>query len=129
MSRPGTEFAIHRAGAAKAVVESKTMCRGLMLRFVMGVVFLCCSLPVSAQMYYWIDPQTGAKRLSNSPPAWYKNPDSRSFPRVQVYENGQLVDDTALKAEQRLELRANSGIARSLAPLGSASPAQPRQLQ
>ncbi len=98
-----------------------------MLRFVFGAVLVFCALPVSAQVYYWNDAQTGAKRLSNIPPDWYKAPDSRSFPRVQVFENGRLVDDTALKDEQRFELRANSSVARGLAPLRVAPAAQPRQ--
>ena len=117
MSRPGIEFAIHRARAVKKAVESQTMCRGLMLRFVMGVVFLCCSLPVSAQVYCWLDAQTGAKRLSNIPPAWYKNPDPRTSPRVQVFDNGRLIDDTGLSVDQRAELRADSPLSRFLAPL------------
>ena len=96
-----------------------------MLRFVLGLVFVCCALPASAQVYCWNDAQTGAKRLSNIPPSWYKNPDSRNSPRVQVFDNGRLIDDTSLTVEQRAELRSGSALARSLAPLGLPPANQP----
>ena len=101
-----------------------------MLRFVICVVvFFYCSLAANAQVYRWTDPQTGGTHISNIPPAWYTNPGTRTSPRVAVYENGRMIDDTGLKAEQRLELRANRGTSRGLAPVGGGSSAQPRQLQ
>lgn len=51
------------------------------------------SAPASARMYQWIDSATGTVQLSGSAPAWYRN--ARPGPRVFVFENGRLVDDTA----------------------------------
>lgn len=96
-----------------------------MMRFVLGLTFVFCALPASAQVYCWNDAQTGAKRLSNIPPAWYKSPDTRTTPRVQVFDNGRLIDDTGLSPEQRAELRSGSALARYLAPLALPQPNPP----
>ncbi len=87
------------------------------MRVLIGLMFLLCALPASAQVYQWDDADTGARRLSNIAPAWYRKPDGKPFPRVRVFDNGRLIDDTGLSAEQRLELRANSPLARYLPPL------------
>lgn len=56
-------------------------------------------------MYQWTDPGSGNTRLSGEPPAWYRS--AERGPRVLVFENGRLVDDTAvaLPPEQRKALR------------------------
>lgn len=46
-----------------------------------------------ARMYQWVDPQTGTPYLSSDPPGWYRTP--RKGPRVLVFQNGRIVDDTA----------------------------------
>lgn len=74
-------------------------------------------IPAVAQVYQWEDAETGARRLSNIAPAWYRKPSDKPCPRVLVFDNGRLIDDTALPSEQRQELRANSPLARYLAPL------------
>jgi hypothetical protein len=58
-----------------------------------------------ARMYQWVSPGTGAVRLSGQPPPWYRG--ARDGPRVRVFDNGNLVDDTAiaLPRAQREELR------------------------
>lgn len=59
-------------------------------------------------MYQWVDAQTGTVQLSGTPPSWYRG--AQSGPRVFVFENGRLVDDTArqLPAEQSALLRATA---------------------
>ena len=67
-----------------------------------------CSENADARMYQWSNEATGTVQLSGSPPAWY-----RSFadgPRVFVFDNGQLIDDTAVPVEEehRQLLHANA---------------------
>lgn len=44
------------------------------------------------RMYQWTDPSTGRTHFSGRPPHWYRKGDG---PRVLVFEDGRLVDDTA----------------------------------
>lgn len=78
---------------------------------------LAWSAAVSARMYQWVDVDTGTVQLSGSPPAWYRG--NERGPRVFVFENGRLVDDTArsLPAEEAAQLRA--------AAFGQPAPASP----
>ena len=57
-----------------------------------GVVAL--SGPAHARMYQWVDAGSGNVRLSGEPPSWYRN--GEHGPRVLVFEEGRLVDDTAV---------------------------------
>lgn len=63
------------------------------------------SVPAHARMYQWVDSDSGNTRLSGEPPEWYRS--GEFGPRVLVFENGRLVDDTAvvLPPEQRKALR------------------------
>ena len=61
------------------------------------VVFVCLCLamaPLSARMYQWRNPATGTTQLSGTPPAWYRSADPG--PRVYVFDNNQLIDDTGI---------------------------------
>ncbi len=71
-------------------------------------LLLVCSAAASARMYQWADPQTGTVQLSGSPPSWYRG--TQPGPRVFVFENGRLIDDTArvVPAEQAVLLRATA---------------------
>jgi len=66
-----------------------------------------------ARMYQWTNPESGTVQLAGAPPAWYRS--ANPGPRVLVFDNGELVDDTAVPVsdEQRVALRS--------AALGSAS--------
>jgi len=57
------------------------------------VALLAVALPAQARMYQWVSPNSGRTQISGKPPAWYRN--GESGPRVLVFENGRLVDDTA----------------------------------
>jgi len=61
--------------------------------------------PAAARMYQWVSPASGSMQLSGEPPAWYRS--GQEGPRVWVFENGNLIDDTgiALPRPQRDELR------------------------
>jgi len=59
-------------------------------------------------MYQWSNAATGTVQLSGSPPAWYRS--ISSGPRVFVFDDGQLIDDTAvpLPEEQRQVMRGEA---------------------
>ncbi len=48
--------------------------------------------PLEARMYQWVNPASGHTQFSGKPPAWYRS--KAGGPRVFVFENGRLVDDT-----------------------------------
>lgn len=74
-------------------------------RLLLLVLLLQLSAVAHARMYQWTDPDTGTTQLSGKPPPWYRNADGG--PRVFVFENGRLVDDTAisLSEQERERLR------------------------
>lgn len=65
---------------------------------------------VQAQMYQWIDPETGTTQLSGKPPAWYRS--TEGGPRVFVFNRGKVIDDTGIDIsdDQRLRLRTEAFI-------------------
>lgn len=76
-----------------------------MLRNCLLVLLIAAMQPVAARMYQWVDPASGRTQLSGTPPAWYRS--GGDNPRVFVFENGHLVDDTgiAVKDAERRRLR------------------------
>lgn len=60
------------------------------------LALLACQ--VDARMYQWVSPQSHATQLSGKPPPWYRGP--HGGPRVIVFENGQVIDDTAIEVSQ-----------------------------
>jgi hypothetical protein len=72
------------------------------------IVFLMALLMISAvqaRMYQWVDPRTRHTQMSGVPPAWYRS--GQPGPRVFVFENGQIIDDTlvAVSEDKRQALR------------------------
>ncbi len=61
-----------------------------------------------ARMYQWSHAATGTVQLSGSPPAWYRS--SARGPRVFVFDNGKLIDDSAVPVgeEHRQLLHTNA---------------------
>ena len=58
------------------------------------LALLVAATPAAARMYQWLDPHTGRVQLSGAPPAWYRG--GTAGPRVLVFDDGELVDDTAI---------------------------------
>lgn len=58
---------------------------------------------LEARVYQWVNSNTGNTQLSGKPPAWYRTPDGG--PRVVVFENNQLIDDTSVKVDERLRVK------------------------
>ena len=76
------------------------------MQWLLWVAFgVLAALPVHARMYQWVNPHTGSTQLSGTPPSWYRG--SAGGPRVRVFDNGNLIDDTAiaLPRAQAEELR------------------------
>jgi hypothetical protein len=65
-----------------------------------------------ARLYQWNDPRTGTTQLSGRPPAWYRKADADPIrlPRVFVFDNGTLIDDThrRVSPEQHTALRTQA---------------------
>lgn len=63
-----------------------------MVRVLIIIVLVSISFTVDARMYQWVDPDTGVTQLSGKPPVWYRS--AKGGPRVFVFENGKIIDDT-----------------------------------
>lgn len=76
-----------------------------MLRTAAIILCLCCSTPVAARMYQWVDPESGTTQLSGKPPPWYRS--GEGGPRVYVFDKGKVIDDTgiAVSDSERERLR------------------------
>ena len=74
-----------------------------------------------ARMYQWLHPSSGVVQLSGAPPAWYRS--TTQGPRVLVFDNGQLIDDTAVVVGEPLResLRAAAFTDTSRPPAMAAS--------
>ena len=59
------------------------------------LLLLLVSTAASARMYQWRDPNSESIQFSGEPPAWYRN--SGAGPRVRVFVDGKLVDDTNIR--------------------------------
>lgn len=66
-----------------------------------------------ARMYQW-ETESGRPNLSGIPPAWYRT--DVGGPRVLVFEQGQLIDDTAIAVSDAQRLRLYEDAFGSVAP-------------
>ncbi len=55
---------------------------------------------VYARMYQWTESDSGTTHLSGKPPVWYRG--SGDGPRVYVFDNGRLIDDTAIEVDDEV---------------------------
>ena len=58
-------------------------------------MFLLTMLSAHARMYQWVDPASKITQFSGKPPVWYRSKDNG--PRVIVFENNQIIDDTNIR--------------------------------
>lgn len=75
------------------------------MRFAFFLSLALLASVADARMYQWVDPATGSVQMSGTPPTWYRS--ARGGPRVQVFDGGNVVDDTsiALTDDQNQALR------------------------
>jgi hypothetical protein len=62
------------------------------------LLLLACGSAAEARMYQWVDPDTQTTQLSGKPPTWYRS--AEGGPRVLVFEQGRMVDDTATRVSE-----------------------------
>lgn len=62
------------------------------------ILLLVFSSSVSARMYQWVDPDSGSTQLSGTPPIWYRS--AQGGPRVFVFDNTKVVDDTGIQVSE-----------------------------
>ena len=68
------------------------------LPLVLVIVALALVPGAEARLYQWQSPVTGNTQMSGSPPSWYRS--GQPGPRVLVFEDGFLVDDTQIEVSQ-----------------------------
>ena len=78
------------------------------MRILLILLFSVTTSTVEARMYQWIEPGAETTQLSGKPPVWYRS--AAGGPRVFVFDNGRLIDDTAVEvsdgARQRMRQQA-----------------------
>jgi len=66
-------------------------------------MFFVITFTSEARMYQWTEPGVETTQLSGKPPAWYRS--AGGGPRVFVFDNGRLIDDTAVNVSEEVRLR------------------------
>jgi len=75
----------------------------VLARYGLSLGLLLLANAADARMYQWVDPVTGSVQMSGRPPAWYRS--DWDGPRVRVFDNGTVVDDTSINVADD-EMRA-----------------------
>ena len=73
------------------------------MRITLLILFFLYTSFVDARMYQWVEPGVETTQLSGKPPAWYRS--TAGGPRVFVFENGRLIDDTAIDVSDEVRQR------------------------
>ena len=68
-----------------------------------AIILLLISTVTFARMYQWVDPDTKTTQLSGKPPYWYRS--GETGPRVIVFDNGRVIDDTGIQLSETEEDR------------------------
>jgi len=106
------------------------------MRWYLVPILCLVALAAEARVYQWVSPHTGTVQMSGAPPGWYRA--GGEGPRVLVYDQGRLVDDTAVAVseERRQRLREYAfreleerRQAQALGQLGQAAREQAAQAQ
>jgi hypothetical protein len=91
-------------------IAGKTSPMNFYCRLLTALVVLAAfaARPAEARMYQWVNTQTGRTQMSGKPPSWYRS--DQPGPRIFVFDNGRLVDDTSrtVSFEERANLRATA---------------------
>lgn len=71
-------------------------------------LLICCVISFTifsayARMYQWVDPATKITQFSGKPPVWYRSQDGG--PRVLVFENNRVIDDTKIRVSEMEQQR------------------------
>lgn len=66
-------------------------------------ILFISSFVLEARMYQWVEPGVDTTQLSGKPPAWYRS--TAGGPRIFVFENGRLIDDTGIEVSDEVRQR------------------------
>jgi hypothetical protein len=72
------------------------------MRILLLILLLITNI-VEARMYQWTEPGVETTQLSGKPPVWYRS--AAGGPRVFVFDNGRLIDDTAVEVSDEVRQR------------------------
>lgn len=61
-------------------------------------IFVFTIISAHARMYQWIDPVSKITQFSGKPPVWYRS--NNGGPRVIVFENKHIIDDTSISVSE-----------------------------
>ena len=64
------------------------------MRIALLVLGFVLAVSAQARMYVWVNPGSDSVEMSGTPPSWYRS--EQGGPRIQVFDNGDLIDDTAI---------------------------------
>ena len=80
------------------------------MRILLLLILSFSSVIIEARMYQWVEPDVETTQLSGKPPVWYRS--AEGGPRIFVFENGRLIDDTKMEVsdEVRQQLRQEAFI-------------------
>jgi lipopolysaccharide export LptBFGC system permease protein LptF len=67
------------------------------------IFLLLFSSAAEARMYQWVEPGVETTQLSGKPPVWYRS--VSGGPRIFVFENGRLIDDTGIEVSDEVRQR------------------------
>ncbi len=73
------------------------------MRILLILLFSVTTSAVEARMYQWTESGVETTQLSGKPPAWYRS--AAGGPRVFVFDNGRLIDDTAVDVSDEVRQR------------------------
>lgn len=73
------------------------------MRAIFFLFIFLLAFAAEARMYQWVEPDVETTQLSGKPPAWYRS--TAGGPRVFVFENGRLIDDTAVQVSDDVRQR------------------------
>ncbi len=71
-----------------------------MMRIKVLLLLILITLSAEARMYQWVEPGVETTQLSGKPPHWYRS--AEGGPRVFVFDNGRLIDDTNVKVSDEV---------------------------
>ena len=61
-----------------------------MMRLAIAIAVLACAGPAAADLYRWVDPESGSVKYSSYPPPWYgDDAKQRRAPKVELIPAGR----------------------------------------
>ena len=87
------------------------------MRWLLVLTALVLAMSAQARMYQWVSPRSGTTQMSSTPPSWYRNGEPEA-PRVLVFENGRLLDDTSIAMPRDRDQKMRQDVTRIMQQKG-----------